>query len=136
MLPRKARKGLPRVSKKRAALMKDVGPDRREFKEFVGACMVCRRKLPPEELEPDEIARGYAREDCLTEWTLIVVCCTKCHRLRQNDPPAKKLSCVFRFWIEYACLTYNELRGTAPTHLTADDVVGRLVFRNLPKVKK
>lgn len=124
----KRRKPLRRISPKRRKLMSDVGPQRLEHKEQVGECMICRKPLPPEELDCDEIARGFAREACLTEWMLLLVSCRACHQSSQDWPITTRIAALLKWIGERACHRYNELRGTAQTHVTWTGVLTALEY--------
>jgi hypothetical protein len=119
---------LRRVSKKRAALMREVGPERKAFLEEIGVCMVCRQN-PPQDCH--EIASGSAREDCLTEWDLIAVVCRKCHDKIQHWKPAKQIALVMAFRIDAACRRYCELKGFALTHVDRNAVLCALEYAKL-----
>src|SRR5689334_18289832 len=86
------RKPMRAVSKKRAKLMRVVGPARREMKEETGCCMVCRKPLPVESLDAHEIAGGSARGKCLSEPLLQMVLCRACHTIAQTAPPADQIA--------------------------------------------
>lgn len=122
------RSRLKPMSDKRKALMKVVGPERKARKAEVGRCMVCRREFPPEQLEGDEIARGAAREQCLSVPELTLISCAKCHRLTQDWPPAKRIALLVAFEIDFKCAKFCELRGYAITHLTRNSVVNYLDY--------
>lgn len=124
---RKQRKPLRRVSKKRAKLMREVGPERQARKEALGRCMICGQQTS--QLDADEIARGYSRELCLKHPELTLISCRRCHERTQNEPLEKRLARLMLFEIEQRCQTLNELLGTAPTHVTAEGVIGYLMFR-------
>lgn len=114
------RSPLRRVSKKRKKLNAGVNPERKAFVEAAGACMVCR--VSPA-VDAHEIASGHAREDCLTEWSLIMAVCRRCHTKIQHMKPEKQIALRTAFFIDQACEKYNELRGTAPTHVTRNGVL-------------
>lgn len=120
--PKKQRKGLRKVSAQRAELMREVGPERLAYKARIGRCMVCGNELPPQELQCDEIARGHAREACLVVWELVLVSCDGCHKKTQDLPITERLALRARFFIAEQARLYSEVRGTAPTHITGDDI--------------
>jgi hypothetical protein len=122
------RSPLKRISAKRRKLLATAGPERRAYKEQVGQCMICRQQLPADSLDCHEIASGSAREACLTQWNLILVVCRECHERIQHSKPEKQIAYLAKFWIDQACAKYNELKGTAPTHVTRNDVVTYLNF--------
>src|SRR5262245_26294996 len=72
------RKGLRPMSKKRAKLMREVGPERKAFVESAWSCMVCYMEKPT---DCHEIARGPAREKALSEPSLWLAVCRRCHEL-------------------------------------------------------
>jgi hypothetical protein len=119
---------LKRISAKRRKLMATAGPERRAYKEQVGQCMICRRQESPDWLDAHEIAAGAAREACLTEWNLILVVCRECHERIQHSKPEKQIAYLAKWFIDQACAKYNELKGTAPTHVTAMGVLDYLDY--------
>lgn len=131
----KPRKPLRRVSDKRKKLMAKVGPEREARKEETGCCMICRKPFPPELLDGDEIARGADREKCLSQPSLTIISCRKCHTESQDWPIAKRIAVVIRWTIDQAAALYNELRGTAPTHVMGEDVITYLMFRKRDAAK-
>lgn len=131
---RVTRQPLRRVSKKRAALMSRIGPERRDLKILVGQCMKCRELLTPDYLDIHEIASGDAREKCLRAPDLQIVLCRECHMIVQYMPPAKQIAVRTRWIIDGACALYCELKGYAPTAVMADEVVDYLMFK--PKGRK
>ncbi len=108
--------------------MRTIGPDRKELKDAVGQCMNCRVLRTADWLDVHEIASGPAREDCLHEPILQLVLCRECHDHVQSLRPAKQIAIHFRWLINYACEKYCELTGTAPTHVTAEDVITFLMM--------
>lgn len=133
---RKRQKPMKRVSSKRAKLMREVGPERQARKQDVGECMICRKPFAPQWLDADEIARGAAREACLSEPLLTLYSCRKCHTMSQDWPIAKRIAALIRWTIDRTTARYNELRGTAPSHVTGDDVAIYLMFKKPIKPKR
>lgn len=131
--PERAKRGIKRVGDKTAKLKRETNPERAARKESVGCCMICRKPLPPDELDGDEIARGYARQECLKHPELTLISCRRCHDRTQNEPPAKRIMYIILWEIDQRCKLYCELRGTAETHVTAEDVIAYLMFRKRPK---
>lgn len=136
---------LRRVSKKRAALMRKVGPERRELKERVGECMYCRKALDPERLDAHEVANGAAREKCMEEPLLVIVLCRPCHDDVQGWQPARQIGLHFKWLIERGCKRFCELNGLADTAVVPDDVITFLMYQKpakrrvkamTPRVKK
>ncbi len=125
----KPRKPIRRVSANRAKLMREVGPERKARKESTQRCMCCREPLQPDWLDIHEIASGPARQKCLEWIDLQLVLCRKCHDHVQNQPIAKQIALGVRWDIEKRCALYCELTGTAPTHVTAEDVITFLMFK-------
>ena len=125
------RSRLPSRSKKRAKLMRKVGPKRKEFLESVGACMFEGCGL--DACDPHEIACGHARADCLDEFELVMGLCRKHHKIVQHWPPAKQIAMRTLWKLKQVCRLYCELRGTAETHVTAEEVIGYLMFRKRPQ---
>lgn len=126
--PLKRKTPMKRVSDKRRKLMREVGPERKARKAEVGCCMLCRRALPPSELDADEIARGPAREACLKEPSLILILCRCCHDMSQNWQPGKRIAIGIMFEVDVRCAKYNELRGTGPNHVTRYHVLNYLDY--------
>lgn len=103
--------------------MQQVGPERKAYKEQVGCCMVCRMQLPPESLDCHELAAGYAREKCLTEWLLIMVVCRTCHDRIQGTKPKYQMRLLLLWIADEMARKYCELKGYATTHLTGAEVL-------------
>lgn len=81
----KARKALPRVSKKRAALNEVAGPWREAFAREIGRCELCRdSKCGP--LDCHEITGGWARRLTLMNRSCIVVLGRPCHEVVELEP--------------------------------------------------
>lgn len=120
-----------RVSLKRAALLRSLKAKRQAMKESAGECMVCHRRLPPDSLDCDEIARGHAREKCLDEPLLILVSCRGCHDLTQNWTPTERIALRVRWLIDQVAARYCELRGTARTYVTGAEIVDALYAREV-----
>ncbi len=124
---------LKRVSKKRAALMAKVGPERRARKESTQMCMCCREPLPAYLLEIHEVASGPAREKCLEWIDLQLVLCRGCHEHVQRWPAAKQIALGMMWDIEKRCALYCDLKGYAPTAVVADEVITFLMFKKPPR---
>lgn len=127
---------LKRVSDKRKKHMAKVGPERRARKEEIGCCMVCRQLFTPECLDGDEVARGPAREKCLSEPSLTIIDCRRCHEVIQDWPIAKRLAVIERWEADQRAARYCELTGNAPTHVTGADVVSYMTFFKPGPVKR
>lgn len=119
------------VSAKRQKLMRIVGPARKAFVAAVGKCMVCREA---DATDPHEIASGYAREKCLSHLELQIACCRECHKLMQHSPPAEQIAVLVMWGLDRLSTIYNDLMGR--NLVEADDVIARLIFRNLKNPKK
>lgn len=117
------RKPLRRVSKKRAALNRKVKPMRDEYK--AGECMKCR-KVPADDCH--EIATAAAREQCLTEWSLVIALCRSCHSEVQNWTPATQIALLAAYRIDKACERYCELKGYAPSYVSRNSVLTALEY--------
>lgn len=123
---------MKRVSKKRAALMKDAGPWRYSFKEEVGRCEVCLKRREPIMLAVHEIARGQLRQKCLmARFGVLVVCAepnwrtgVDCHASIQNWKEPKQLALLYLVRaIDYDLEAYNALvNPRAPNRITQDEV--------------
>lgn len=119
------RKPLRAVSKKRAALIREVQPIRREWLAEVGACMICRQSPA---IECHEIACGYARESCLNLFELVLGVCRRCHRRAERWKPAKQIAALVMWEIDKRCEAYCEMRGVAGTHVERNSVLGYLDY--------
>lgn len=122
------RKGLRRVSPKRAKLMREIRDQRRAITDSL--CMVCRANPSS---DPHEIARGAAREACLTVPLLQIGCCRQCHDRIQNLPATDQIAIKIRYLIDLACQSYVEIVGR--NVVCSEDVISRLMFTNLPETK-
>lgn len=130
------RRGLRRVSKKRAALMRAVSDDRKAFVEAAGVCMFPDCNKPPDDIH--EISRGHARERALSEPRLQMALCRKHHDWMDDYakfPPAKQIALRIRYEIEETCRLYCEARGLANSAVTPGEVILRLLIRRKHKKK-
>lgn len=113
-----------RVSKKRQALMRQAGPARKAFVESKATvCMVCH--TAGHALQCHEIARGAAREKCLTEPSLWLAVCSECHEELgdyEKWPLARQLAA--RLWWDLceSVFRFNEIRGRAQSAVTPQSV--------------
>lgn len=136
--PKRGRKVLPRVGKKRRALKAVVDPERAAFVEEAHMCILCRLSVAR---HCHEIARGNAREAALSERRLQMPLCEACHTAihestKENWPPEKQIARRILWEIDETCRLYNEACGTAPTHVTTEGVIGFLMFRKRAKLRR
>lgn len=115
-----------KVSKKRAALMRKVGPWRKALIERVKKCEVCGKKF---NLCVHEIANGPNRAKALDKPYAVLVACSdcNCHKLTDKSvwPEARQLSILFKSRPEdFDLMAYNNLiNPNAPDRITIGDVV-------------
>lgn len=113
-----------RQSKKRAALMRVAGPQRKAFVESVGACMVCRQRNA---VDCHEIVNSAGREKCLTEWRLVMALCRQCHEIVQPLPPAEQIALRHKWEITQDCLLFCDLDSKAHTYVEYGDVLDAMI---------
>lgn len=123
--PKAAPKRMKRNTAKRAKADRAKQPARRAFVTEAEVCMVCRQR-PGQDAH--EIASGNARERCLDQFDLIIVCCRECHDRIQGIKPAIQIAIRAAWWIDAVAAQYCELKGYAPTHVTRNDVLGALEY--------
>lgn len=120
----KRNKPIPRESKKRATLRAIVNPGRKGFLLLHPVCMLCGKRKSE---DVHEIARGNAREGCLSYPELqLAVCRTPCHDDLDDLklwPPERQMFARMMYDLKAELLTLNELRGRAETAITIRDVV-------------
>lgn len=79
-----ARKPLRKVSKKRAKRNREVKDFRQSLKQEIGRCELCL--VPHNELDPHEIAGGWARQFALDKRYAILILDRSCHDfIEQNS---------------------------------------------------
>ena len=122
---------LKRVSAKRRKLLRVVGPIRKDFLANAGQCMICRSATP---VDVHEIARGFAREECLGQPILQLALCRACHAIAQDAPAAEQIAAKILWEIDLAVELYAGLR--ARRTVAREDVILRLAMPNLPEVKR
>lgn len=129
--PMPARKSwMPRVSKKRKALMAKVKPFRDAYLASKLLCEVCIKRQP---IEVHEITRGPAREDSLDKPAVVLAVCRQCHRELDDYskwPVTRQLAIKFlRSPMLLNLEVVNRLRGRDENAITLDDVVVHLELR-------
>jgi hypothetical protein len=121
---------MPRVSKKRKALMAKVKPFRDRYLASKLLCEVCIKRQP---VEVHEITRGPAREASLDKPEVVLAVCRKCHELLGNYaiwPVSRQIAVKFLRSPTLANVDLvNELRGRAESGITWDDVVVHLELK-------
>jgi hypothetical protein len=132
---------LKRVSAKRAALMRKVGPARRAYISEIGYCAACwvlDRKFVNERLAVHEIAKGSHREKALSERAAWLVACDHCNCGRLNDYSVcpLELQLVVKLFSDpehFDLAKVNELRGRAATAIVMSDLLKFVSLKQQPQ---
>jgi hypothetical protein len=128
MPPRKT--WMPRVGKKRKALMAKVKPFRERYLASKLLCEVCIKRQP---VEVHELTRGPAREASLDKPEVVLAVCRKCHDLLGDYskwPVTRQLAVKFlRSPMLLNLEVVNQLRGRDENAINLDDIVVHLELR-------
>ena len=118
------RKPLRRISKKRSALLRAIGPDRRAYIHEFGACVACGSKRA---LSVHEIACGAFRAKAFAEPCTWLCLCFACNSGPFTDysvwPLERQLALKLRVdESRFDLEKFNALRGRASGAITMEDL--------------
>lgn len=113
------------VSKKRAKLMKDIGPARRAYLAEHHVCACC---MAGPSTEVHELANGPGRDKALSERCAWLAVCNDCnfHKLTDKTRYPVEVQYFFKALQDagyYDRRRVNELRGRDPESITEADVL-------------
>lgn len=121
---KRSTKPMRKQSKKRAKLMRTVGPERKAYIAEFGKCMACGSR---KRLCVHEMAKGSHREAALSEPCTWLVACWLCNTRYLEDysiwPLARQLATKLKYDPDRFDLErFNEIRGRAATAITIEEV--------------